>query len=125
VSTQVFAGFLIHVPEIPVAWCWAPILSFVRWAIQVQSPPINKINFQFFFKIIFYLFVFVFCSQALLINELNEQPQLRYYAAVDVLHTYGFDHYNKWTSVWILLCMAVVIRIATFLTMKYKRFGTT
>jgi len=91
-----FAGFLIHVPQVPSYWQWACDISFVRWAIQ-----------------------------GVVINEIAPHPQLRYYAGSDVLGVYGYSGYNKWTSIIVLLGLLVVVRLLTFVVLSYKRHGTT
>jgi len=93
---NVFAGFLIHLPKMPKGWVWAATISFIRWAIQ-----------------------------GIVINEVEPQPQLRYSDGQDILAVYGFDNHSKWTSIYVLVAIAVVLRITTYLFLEYKRFGTT
>ena len=93
---NVFAGFLIHIPKVPKWWTWATEISFIRWAIQ-----------------------------GLVVNEIEPQDQIRYYNGQDVLKIYGYDGQDKWLSVYILLLIAVAVRITTYLFLEYKRFGTT
>lgn len=91
-----FAGFLIHIPEVPTYWIWATDISFVRWAIQ-----------------------------GVVINEIGPQPQLRYYNGHDALGAYGFADYDKMTSIYILIIICIVIRALTLIFLSYVRHGST
>jgi len=91
-----FAGYLIHVPEVPAGWIWATDVSFIRWAIQ-----------------------------GLVINEFKDRAELRYYNGRDVLELYGYDNTSKWTSMWVLCVIVIVVNIGTYLCLEYVRYGST
>jgi len=59
------------------------------------------------------------------VNEVAPQEQIRYYNGQDVLKIYGYDGQDKWLSTYVLLAIAVIVRIITYLFLEYKRFGTT
>lgn len=91
---NVFAGFLIHIPDVPVYWSWAPVISFARWAIQ-----------------------------GLIINEFEDQPQLRWFAGADVMQSYGFDGYTKWDTVYYMAAIILFFQLCTQLALTYIRHG--
>ncbi|KAK3252787.1 hypothetical protein CYMTET_37936 [Cymbomonas tetramitiformis] len=93
---NIFAGFLIHIPNIPAYWKWAAYISFVRWAIE-----------------------------GLVVNEFEDQDQLRYYNGRDVLDDYGYANFDKWSSVYILFAIFVALRIVTLACLQYVRWGST
>ena len=91
-----FAGFLIHIPEVPTYWLWATDISFVRWAIQ-----------------------------GVIINEIEPQEQLRFYNGRDALAAYGFAGYDKMTSVYVLIGIAFVVRTISLIFLRTIRHGST
>lgn len=92
---NIFAGFLIHIPDVPVYWSWAPVASFARWAIQ-----------------------------GLVLNEFDQQPQLRYFNGVDVLHDYGYHGYSKFTSVYFLFGTIILFSFMTQMALCFIRHGS-
>ena len=94
-----FGGFIAPIPNLP-SWLgsWAPLVSFVRWSYQ-----------------------------ALIINEFEGNPtnvwptELALQANPEFmfLNRLGFNGYNKWYSVPILLLNCVILRIMTYYVLKY------
>jgi ABC-type multidrug transport system ATPase subunit len=98
-----FAGFIIRLPTLQSYLTWAPAITFLRWSFQ-----------------------------GLIINEFDDNsniqlspsgtPQAEAQAYDSFMHDLGFEDYERWDSIYVILANMVFFRIITFLAMKYINF---
>jgi hypothetical protein len=90
-----FAGFVVRIPTLP-EWlgCWAPDVSFGRWAFQGMV--LNEFEG----------------------NDKNFPPRW----VTKMMKEYGFDGYDKQDSVPILLLSIGVMFLLTYLPIRFLNF---
>jgi hypothetical protein len=87
-----FAGFVVRIPTLP-AWLrdWAPEFSFARWAFQ-----------------------------GLMINEFEGNTENFPARQITmILQEFGFDGFDKWNSIPILLLSIGVMFLLTYLPIRF------
>lgn len=92
---MMFSGFPIVISDVPPLWRWATSLCFTRWVFE-----------------------------ALMINEyerFDSADDDRWGGGQQVLQNYGFDNFNKYDSIGIVLLNVVVIVFVAYLGMRPQR----
>ena len=103
-----YGGFIIQLPHLmPTLRCWAPSVSFARWAFQSlvisQFPPSRHPHDP------------VSIDEVVLATRLRKLNDF-------LLHDYGFEDFSKWDGVYFLLGNAVIFRLLTYLATRFINF---